>query len=308
MIAIDRLYKSVAARGPVCVGLDTAFEYLPPQLIRTAEDPSAALLRYNCALIDATEDIAACYKIQTAFYEALGLRGLEVYAKTLSYIRLKNRLVIADVKRGDIADTAIRYAQAHFSGNFEADFVTVSAYMGMDSLMPWFEAAQERGKGAFVLMRTSNEGRKDFECQKLESGKSVYEAVADKLAALARQAQGDCGYGIFGAVVGCPQAEEAAFIREVYKNLFFLIPGYGAQGGCADEAALLLTREGNGGVINASRSVLKAWQRRAEIAELAADKALAAAMQEARSFVRMMQYAIQDSIQALVKEETNANR
>jgi len=242
------------------VGLDTAAEYVPPLERQRAGSDAEAVLAFNKALVDSTFDCCACYKVQIAYYEEMGLEGLGCYAKTLRYIREKGGLVIADIKRGDIADTALRYAKAHFCGDFEADFVTLSPYMGMDSIEPWLSYAENSGKGAFVLMRTSNKGMRDFEYLEIETGKKrVYHAVGDKLAALAAAHCGKYGYGAFGVVVGCTERDEAAEIRKNYSNLFFLIPGYGAQGGAADDAALLL-RGGNGGVVNASRSILKAWE------------------------------------------------
>jgi orotidine-5'-phosphate decarboxylase len=255
---MDKLYEAVAANGPVCVGLDTVPEYVPPAVLRRMETEAGAVLAFNRAVIDATAEVAACFKVQIACYEALGLPGLKTYAETLRYLRERGALVIADIKRGDIADTARRYAQAHFEGDFEADFVTLSPYMGMDTLEPWLSYADSRGKGAFVLMRTSNPGMRDFEYRELAAGGRLYDAVGDRLAVLAETRRGAHGYGAFGAVVGCTEREEAAAIREKRGNLFFLIPGYGAQGGGAEDAALLL-REGNGGVVNASRSILRAW-------------------------------------------------
>ncbi|MDR2313679.1 MAG: orotidine-5'-phosphate decarboxylase [Spirochaetaceae bacterium] len=268
MYNIDRLYEGVAKRGPVCVGLDTAPEYIPPAELRRAPSDAEGILAFNRAIIDATMDLAACFKVQIAYYEALGLRGLECYAKTLKYIRDRGGLSIADIKRGDIADTAARYARAHFEGGLEADFVTLSPYMGMDSLEPWFSYADRHGKGAFVLMRTSNEGMRDFQYRELvepaaSPPRRLYQAVGDRLAEKAAAYRGAYGYGAFGAVVGCTIPEEAAAIRARYDGLFFLIPGYGAQGGGAADAALLL-RDGNGGVVNASRSILRAWTRRRE--------------------------------------------
>jgi orotidine-5'-phosphate decarboxylase len=257
---IDRLFEAVSAKGHVCVGLDTSAEYVPPVSRRQSSSDAEAVLAFNRALIDATFDACACYKVQIAYYEEMGLEGLSVYAKTLRYIREIGGLVIADIKRGDIADTALRYAKAHFAGDFEADFVTLSPYMGMDSIEPWLSYAEQNGKGAFVLMRTSNKGMRDFEYLEITPDKKrVYHAVGDKLAGLATAHCGKYGYGALGAVVGCTERDEAAEIRKNYSNLFFLIPGYGAQGGAADDAALLL-REGNGGVVNASRSILKAWE------------------------------------------------
>jgi orotidine-5'-phosphate decarboxylase len=297
---MDRLFEAVAAKGHVCVGLDTAPEYIPEQERRRFANDAEAVLAYNRALADATMDAAACYKVQIAYYEALGLAGLDCYAKTLKYLRERGALVIADIKRGDIADTASRYAKAHFEGDFEADFVTLSPYMGMDSIGPWLAYA-EKGKGAFVLMRTSNQGMRDFEYLRIRdegcSGypampdscapaghgatppfRRLYHAVGDKLAELAAVHAGRSGYGLFGAVGGCTEPEEAAEIRRRYGSLFFLIPGYGAQGGAANDAALLL-QNGNGGVVNASRSILKAWSaelKKSGGAESTADTAFAA--------------------------------
>ncbi|MCL2066838.1 MAG: orotidine-5'-phosphate decarboxylase [Treponema sp.] len=272
MFNIDRLYEAVAAKGHVCVGLDTAAEYIPSgERQKTASD-TEAVLAFNKAIIEATFDVCACYKVQIAYYEEMGVAGLSAYAKTLRYIRDKGGLVIADIKRGDITDTAARYANAHFAGEFEADFVTLSPYMGMDSIEPWFAYAESEGKGAFVMMRTSNKGMRDFEYLETGNGRRLYHAVGDKLAAIAAAHTGKYGYGAFGAVVGCTEKEEAAEIRRQYSNLFFLIPGFGAQGGAAEDAALLL-QNGNGGVVNASRSILKAWS--AEIANSGGDESKA---------------------------------
>ena len=263
---IDRLFEAVSEKGHVCVGLDTSADYIPPaERERAVSDPEA-VLAFNRAIIDSTFDVAACYKVQIAYYEEAGLAGLAVYVQTLRYICEKGGLAIADIKRGDIADTAARYAKAHFEGEFKADFVTLSPYMGMDSVEPWLAYAKDKGKGAFVLMRTSNKGMRDFEYLPIMpdslsgtmQNNRLYHAVGNKLSELAAAHSGQYGYGVFGAVVGCTEREEAAEIRKNYPRLFFLIPGYGAQGGAADDAALLL-REGNGGVVNASRSILKAW-------------------------------------------------
>ena len=282
---IDKLFESVAFKGHVCAGLDTCADYIPPLERRKAANDAQAVLCYNKSLIDALIDIAACFKVQIAYYEEMGIEGLRAYRETLKYIREKGGLVIADIKRGDIADTAERYARAHFSGDFEADFVTLNPYMGMDSCEPWLERARDSGKGAFVLMRTSNKGMRDFQYQitvnneqrkesnekikndicvnheksKVNKNKRLYCVVGDRLAELARLDKGKQGYGLFGAVVGCTERDEAADIRKNYPELFFLIPGYGAQGGGAKDASILL-QDGNGGVVNASRSIITAWK------------------------------------------------
>ena len=321
MYNMDKLFETVAGRGHVCVGLDTAAEYIPEKERRAC--PAESVLAYNKAIIDATVDVAACYKTQIAYYEEMGIAGLRSYAATLKYLRDKGALVIADIKRGDIADTASRYARAHFEGEFEADFVTLNPYMGMDSIEPWLQWADEKGKGAFVLMRTSNKGRWDFEELELKetgdepaaeahecrgsspagaASRRLYDAVGDKLSRLADSRLGKYGYGAFGAVLGADpksprEREEAAAIRAARHNLFFLIPGYGAQGGAASDAALLL-REGNGGVVNASRSILKAWQSAATARGLdlaTVDNAFAA--EAARQAVIEMRDAILRAVQ-----------
>ena len=298
---MDRLYESVAAKGHVCVGLDTAAEYVPDAERRRAASDAEAVLGFNKALIDATIDIAACYKVQIAYYEELGLAGLKTYSETLKYIRHKQALVIADIKRGDIADTASRYARAHFEGDFEADFATLSPYLGMDAVDPWCAWADRKGKGAFILMKTSNKGMNDFQNLELKDQarqngshvkKRLYDEVGEKLAELAGSRMGKYGYGVFGAVAGADpksgeEREEAKALREKRANLFFLIPGYGAQGGAAEDAVLFL-RDGNGGVVNASRSIIKAWSA-SEHPETA-DNAYAA--EKAREAVIAMRDAI----------------
>jgi orotidine-5'-phosphate decarboxylase len=315
MNSIDKLHEASAIKGAVCVGLDTAFEYLPEAARGRFSSHAEAILAYNRALVDATLDAAACYKVQIAYYEALGLAGLAAYSKTLAYIRDRGGLVIADIKRGDIADTAERYAAAHFYGDFEADFVTLNPYMGVDSLMPWLDAAEKTGKGAFVLVRTSNPGMRDFEDQALATGGKLYDAVARALSRLAARYYGGCGYGGFGAVIGCTEQEEAAAIRAKYKNLFFLIPGYGAQGGGAEIAAVLLNPDGSGGVVNASRSILKAWEKpplsfpeSGGSLESAAAAARGALLDMRRDIHRDNHYGIQRDTQRDIHDDSDLSR
>jgi len=281
---IDKLYENVKNKGHVCIGLDTCIDYVPPLERNKAPSDSGAVLSFNKSVIDATYDIAACYKVQIAYYEEMGVSGLSAYSNTLKYIKDKGCLVIADIKRSDIADTAFRYAKAHYSGDFEADFVTLNPYLGMDSLEPWINFARNSGgKGAFVLMRTSNPGMKDFEY--LEVSKSppgenrLYNEIGKRMSELSKEYKGSSGYGMFGVVVGCTEKDEAANIRKTYPDLFFLIPGYGAQGGGAKEAALLL-QNGSGGVVNASRSIITAWQKQ-NLNEKADNTFAAAAAREA---------------------------
>ncbi|WP_435413815.1 orotidine-5'-phosphate decarboxylase [Ruthenibacterium intestinale] len=260
MLQMDRLYEAVEARGPVCVGLDTDFTYLPEDFVDSALTAGENIFRFNKEIIEATKEVAGCYKVQIAYYESYGLDGLTAYKNTLAYLRSRNLPVIADVKRGDIAKTAEMYAKAHFEGDFEADFMTLAPYMGMDSIEPYTKYMREKGKGVFVLCRTSNGGARDFEYEKLADGRHVYDLVGDKLTAFGRDYLGEHGYSSVGLVIGGTHIEEAKEIRAKYKDAFFLIPGYGAQGGKAEDIAQYLSK-GNGGTVNSSRGILLAYKK-----------------------------------------------
>ena len=261
MTNMDKLYEAVAARGPVCVGLDTDFSYLPEGFAKPELTAGENIVRFNKAIVDATKDVAGCFKVQIAYYESLGLDGIRAYKETLDYVKAAGMPVIADIKRGDIAKTAEMYAKAHFEGDFEADFITLAPYMGLDSIRPYLPYVTGAGKGLFVLVRTSNPGAKDFEYEMLADGRHVYDMVGDKLHELGAECMGEKGYSSLGLVIGGTHIEEAAEIRARYEDSFFLIPGYGAQGGTADDIARYLDKHSNGGVVNSSRAVLLAYKK-----------------------------------------------
>jgi len=265
---IDKLFDRVEKRGVVCVGLDTALEYVPDH-IKNGRTLGEAIFEFNKQIIDATYDVSACFKVQIAYYEALGLEGLTAYKKTLDYLREKDEIIIADIKRGDIAATATMYAKAHFEGDFEADFITLSPYMGMDSIEPYLPYLEKGNKGVFSLVRTSNPGAEDIEYIDTTANKKVYEVVADKITEMGKELTGKCGYTAIGGVMGCTHVEEGKKIRANYNKMFFLIPGYGAQGGKAEDVALYLNN-GNGGVVNSSRGILLAYKKDNKPEEFAA--------------------------------------
>lgn len=190
----------------------------------------------------------------------MGLKGLRAYKRTLDYIKESDGIVISDIKRGDISSTAKMYARAHFEGDFETDFITLSPYMGLDSIEPYFEYMKQKGKGVFVLVRTSNEGAKDIEFIESKDGNKVYEIIGKKLKNMGQDFLGNCGYSSIGGVVGCTHIDEAVKLRKDLGGMFFLIPGYGAQGGKAEDVALYL-KNGNGGVVNSSRGILLAYKK-----------------------------------------------
>ncbi|MFT4452260.1 orotidine-5'-phosphate decarboxylase [Parvimonas sp. G1425] len=256
---VDRLYEAVKEKGFVCVGLDSHLDYIPNYIKEKHEKISDIIFEYNKTIIDATSDIVAIYKPQIAYYEANGLEGLIAYQRTLRYLKEKGLLSIGDVKRGDIASTAKEYAKAHFKGEFEADFITLNPYMGMDSITPYLDYLKTGEKGVFVLLRTSNEGAKDIECLDY-NGEALYFQVGDELKKFADELTSECGYSPLGFVVGATHSEEAKKIRERYKNIFFLLPGYGAQGAKAEDIRTYLN-DFNGGVVNSSRGIIKYYQK-----------------------------------------------
>lgn len=257
---IDKLYERVEEKGHVCVGLDTYLDYIPEYFKNKYNHEEDIIFNFNKEIIDATYDEVACFKIQIAYYEALGLKGIKAYKRTLDYIKKLDGIAISDIKRGDISSTAKMYAKAHFEGDFETDFITLSPYMGLDSIEPYFEYMKQKGKGVFVLVRTSNEGAKDIEFIESKDGKKVYEVVGQKLKDMGQSFMGIHGYSSIGGVVGCTHVDEATKLRKDLESMFFLIPGYGAQGGKAKDVALYL-KDGNGGVVNSSRGILLAYKK-----------------------------------------------
>jgi len=264
MTIIDRLYAQVEEKGPICVGLDPAEEVYPPGFLQKFPSPAEAALRFCQEIVAATADLVACYKVQIAHFEALGVEGLRAYRDLVWGLRKEGIIVIGDVKRGDIASTAAHYAKAHFAGDFAADFITLNALFGFDVLEPFLPYIEGGQHGVFVLVRTSNPSAREFQ-DLLVDGRPFYEYVAEKVAAWGEKFCGSCGYSLIGAVVGA-QREILARLRSRFSRIFFLVPGYGAQGGKAADVAPAF-REGNGAVIVAARSVLGAHRGKPDAAE-----------------------------------------
>ncbi len=267
---MSRLQSVCREKSPLCIGLDTDVSYIPPSIAEKFASPAEAVLAYNKAIIAAAGKYAGCFKVQIAYYEAMGLSGLDAYAKTLKAVRATGIPVISDIKRGDIADTAKAYARAHFSGDFETDIITINPYMGFDTLTPFTEwcKAEKGGKGAFVLLCTSNPGMKDIEHQKLADGSILLEKVGNEIARIGEEFKAEYpeqACGPIGAVVGATQEADARYLRDKYPDVFFLIPGYGAQGGAARVAATLLDKAG--GTVNSSRGILCAWKKSEKLTE-----------------------------------------
>lgn len=270
---MQELQELAAERGPLCVGLDTDPSYLPDSVIKAVGSAEEAVLAYNKEIIRriAADKSACCCKVQIAYYEAMGLKGMKIYAETLKAVKEAGLIAISDIKRGDIAATAGAYAKAHFTGDFETDIITINPYMGFDTLKPFTEycAPEKGGKGAFVLLCTSNPGMVDIEHQELKNGGLLLERVGNEIARVGEEYKSfyaDQTCGVIGAVVGATQEADARRLRDMYADTFFLIPGYGAQGGAARIAATLLDKAG--GTVNSSRGILCAWKKDEDLSEL----------------------------------------
>lgn len=274
MNAIDRLIDKIKqTNNPTVMGLDPRFDMLPKCVTdkydKTLEGVSKAILEYNKALIDETCDIIPAVKPQIAFYEMFGIPGLEAFKETCKYAKEKGMIVIADIKRGDIGSTAQGYSNAflgktkigdHEESIFDVDFVTVNPYMGTDCVKPFIEDCKKYDKGIFILVKTSNPSSGELQDLKLENGKEVYMQVAELVEKWGEDLVGKYGYSSVSAVVGATYPEQLEQIRSKAPHTYFLIPGYGAQGGKAEDIALGFDKNGLGGIVNASRSLMCAYK------------------------------------------------
>ena len=270
----DRLIDGIiATQNPTCVGLDTLFDYLPDDMkagAKTFEDVAERVLEFNKKLIDSIADIVPSVKVQIAYYEMYGVAGMKAYYETLKYAKAKGLYVIADAKRNDIGSTASCYAKAFLGetqvndGNlsaFPSDYVTVNGYLGSDGILPFVEECEKNDKGIFVLVKTSNPSGAEIQNVILDNGMPMYEYVGGLVEKWGESTVGKYGYSAVGAVVGATHPAEAARLREVLPHTFFLIPGYGAQGGKAEMLKSCFKGNGLGGVVNNSRGILCAYKK-----------------------------------------------
>jgi orotidine-5'-phosphate decarboxylase len=267
----DRLIAAIRAKhSPCVVGLDPRLETMPRFLVDEAaampreEAAYAILAGFGRAVVDAVAEHVPAVKVQSAFYELLGIPGLRALLETVRAARAAGLLVILDAKRGDIASTAAAYAEAllgeldwrgEVRPTIGADAATVSPYLGGDSLDPWVDVCRRHGKGIFVLARTSNHGSADLQGLPLAGGGTVDERVASMVDRLGEGLMGAAGYSSVGAVVGATFPADAARLRRLMPRAIFLLPGYGAQGGGVEGLAACFDRDGLGAVVSASRSV-----------------------------------------------------
>jgi len=277
-MSFDALQDLIRAKkAPIVAGLDPKPEYVPPHILRASLDKygqtlagaADAVLQFNQGLIDALCDVVPAVKPQSAYYERLGWQGMMVLEETIRYARAKGMFVIADVKRGDIGSTAQAYAEAWIGTTrvggseqaaFDADCLTINGYMGSDAIEPFLKVCRETDKCFFTLVKTSNPS--SGELQDMVSGdRVVYQVMGDLTARLGQDDIGKYGYSRAGAVVGATYPSDLRALRKRLEQTFFLVPGYGAQGGTAEDVRFAFDKYGRGAIVNASRSIMCAWQK-----------------------------------------------
>ncbi len=270
---IDELIdKIIAMQNPTCVGLDTNFDYLPDKMredIATFEGVAERIIEFNMNVIDKVCDVVPAVKVQVAYYEMYGYEGLRAFDYTVNYARGRGLTVIADCKRNDIGSTAGCYSKAFIGETavndktiraFPADMLTVNGYLGTDGVAPFVEDIKKHDKSIFVLVKTSNPSSGELQNLKLADGKAVYEKMGELVSEWGKDCIGRYGYSEVGAVVGATHPKEAETLRKQLKNTFFLIPGYGAQGGNAEMLKVCFDERGLGGIVNNSRAIICAYK------------------------------------------------
>jgi len=244
-------------------GLDARIEYVPAHVRAKYDNDGDAILEFNKTLIDALCDIVPAVKPQSAYYELLGTYGAVVLQKTIAYAHEKGMYVILDAKRGDIGATADAYAESYLipSSEYNADSITVNPYLGSDGVLPFVKQCAAHERSMFALVKTSNKSSGELQDQVLADGRKVYELMADMVKLWGEEAPTDCGYNNVGAVVGATYPEELTSLRQRMPNTFFLVPGYGAQGGGAEGLRGGFDMDGRGAIVNSSRAIMCAWKK-----------------------------------------------
>ena len=278
-MSFDVLQEKIREKkNPTVAGLDARIEYVPEYIRKEAFEKYGvglkgaveAIWQFNVGLIDALCDIVPAVKPQAAYYENLGWQGMEMLERTIRYAKEKGLFVIADIKRGDIGSTATAYAEGWLSGapiegqvfkSFDADCVTLNGYMGSDSIKPFLEAAKGEDKCAFVLVKTSNPGSGELQDVKADDGRTIYEVMGELNEQIAAGTEGKYGFTMAGAVTGATYPQQIQDLRSRLPHTFFLVPGYGAQGGTAADVKYAFNEKGHGAIVNSSRGIMCAWKK-----------------------------------------------
>ena len=269
-----RLYSAIQEKKtPALVGLDPRLAMLPAGMVAGGEKASweekaNGFRQFCCEVVDVVAPLVPAVKPQVAFFEQLGSAGMAALADVIHYARAKGLLVVVDGKRNDIGSTAEAYADAFLAGERSAwhgDALTVSPYLGADSLDPFVKVCREHESGIFILVKTSNPGGGMLQ-DLVADGKPIYQHVADYVERIALETAVDNGaeengYGSIGAVVGATYPEQLVELREKMPHTWFLVPGFGSQGGTAADVAAAFDPSGQGAIINNSRGILFAYTK-----------------------------------------------
>jgi orotidine-5'-phosphate decarboxylase len=274
----DKLIQAIDEKeSHACVGLDPRWDRLPPEIKeralaeygKTVEAITTAIVEFNRGLIDAVKDLVPVVKPQIAFYEQYGFQGIRAFEETIAYAKEQGLLVISDAKRNDIGSTAKAYARGHLAENeswqqevgLTTDSLTVTPYLGWDGIEPFINTCQTDDKGLFILVKTSNQYSYQLQDIKSNEGDLAFEKLAKLVDEWGTELVGERGYSSVGAVVGATYPQEAKRLRKIMKNNYFLVPGYGAQGGGADDVVPCFNKDGYGAVVNSSRGINFAYQQ-----------------------------------------------
>lgn len=273
MIIDQLIEKIITMQNPTCVGLDAQLDYLPAEMregVETCEQAADAILAFNKKIVDSVCDIVPAVKVQIAYYEQYGAAGVAAFFATVAYAKEKGLFVIADCKRNDIGSTAARYSAAYLGETAlgdktvrvaGCDFLTVNAYLGTDGVAPFLDDCKKFDTGLFILVKTSNPSSGELQDLKLADGRTVYECMGDMVEGWGAEFVGKYGYSAIGAVVGATHPAEAKILRDRLAHTFFLVPGYGAQGGNAEMLKNCFDKNGLGGIVNNSRGILCAYKK-----------------------------------------------
>ncbi len=277
-MSFDRLQEQIRAmKNPTVAGLDARIDYVPEHIRQAAyaqygkglKGACEAIYQFNVGLIDALCTIVPAVKPQSAYYENLGWQGMEMMERTIQYAKKKGMFVIADIKRGDIGATATAYAEGWLSGtviegetyrSFDADCVTLNAYMGSDAINPFLDAAKADDRCVFLLVKTSNASSCEFQ-DMVAGDRQVFQVMGDLCERLGKGTEGKYGFTMVGAVTGATFPSDIRALRKRLEHTFFLVPGYGAQGGTAEDVRFAFNEFGHGAIVNASRSIMCAWKK-----------------------------------------------
>ena len=264
-------------KAPIVVGLDPMLSYVPEHILKKAysemgenlEGAAEAIWQFNKGIVDATYDLIPAVKPQIAMYEQFGIPGMIAFKKTVDYCKEKDLVVIGDVKRGDIGSTSTAYATGHIGKvtlggkdyrGFNEDFITVNPYLGSDGVLPFVDVCKEEKKGLFILVKTSNPSSGEFQDQ-LVAGKPLYELVGKKVVEWGELCMGNT-YSYIGAVVGGTYPEMGKILRKLMPKTYILVPGYGAQGGKAEDLIHYFNKDGLGAIVNSSRGIIAAYKQK----------------------------------------------